>query len=104
MRPQSTSCRLRGSELVQRMRLDERVAIEFATHLTWIDGVRPAGTPPPSAGNGVRTGPPAAAGSVGDGSWQNGARELAGRLARPFTSLGGGDWASGAGGKINVGA
>ena len=89
---------------MQRLRLDERVAIEFATHLTWADGV-PADTPSPSASNGVSTGPAAAAGSVADGAWQDGARSLAGRLTRPFTSLAdGGNWSSDAGGKINVGA
>ncbi|KAK9822984.1 hypothetical protein WJX81_000572 [Elliptochloris bilobata] len=86
----STGCRLRGSELLQRLRLDERVAIEFATHLTWADGVPPAGAFLNGNGSGIRTATYAGADSAEDGSWQNGARELAGRLTRPFAGLGGG--------------
>jgi len=90
---------------VERLRLDERVAISFATHLTWADGVPSPPRPLPSSASRAAKGPytPAAA----PGSWQSNTRELAERWARPLTSFGG----SGGGvdgravdfaGKINV--
>ena len=73
---------------MERLRLDERVAISFATHLTWADGVPSPPRPLPSSASRAAKGPSAAAGAPS--SWQSNTRELAERWARPLTSFGGG--------------
>ena len=32
---QATNCRIHGSDLVQRLKLDQRFCVQFQTHLTW---------------------------------------------------------------------
>ncbi len=72
---------------MQRLRLNERVAIAFATHLTWADGLpaRPSARGAP--------GPAPAAPAAGGGALaalQSGAREWAARASEALPGLGGG--------------
>lgn len=34
-RPKAENCRIRGSELIENMRLDEKFCLKFVTDLTW---------------------------------------------------------------------
>ena len=72
---------------MQRLRLDERVAIAFASHLTWADGLpaRPSarGAPGPAP-----AAPAAAGGALA--TLQSGAREWAARVSEALPGLGGG--------------
>lgn len=59
---EATNCRVRGSEMVENLRLDERFCMRFVTQLTWQSGDVAAGRVPAAlADSGESSTAPAAA-------------------------------------------
>ena len=67
---QATNCRITGSDLVQRLKLDERFCVLFTTHLTWAAAV--ASQAAAASSNGHEAG----------GGWM---QSFTSQLSRPFS-------------------
>jgi hypothetical protein len=93
---QASECRLRGSDLVERLRLDEKFCIAFTTRLTWTPAP-PVLAPAPAQGRdgGASASTSSSTATLQESSARNGSRDegvlgVLSRIPRPFGGPSGG--------------